>query len=426
MSGPLLTAGCVRVCVCCGTTTRRCDCVDPPGAGCPSHELRTRAVETSGPSLLILGADAVAAALPATPVQVAHACLASGFDHVIPASWGDELVAEHVVARVQGAASPMVQCSCPCVVRRLAPHAEQLDPVLMRIVSPPVALARYLRTLYASTPPHVTFVGACPAGDDPSIDAWLAPEELFRQMDRRGITPAAQPTVFDSVLRPDRRRYWSVAGGVPMSARVKDIGIEIREIAEDDFVPELAEELLSDGRLLLDVALSTGCSCSGVIPGVPSRDARARIADHEPPRSLTPVIDATSHVQLDETRNATPPSTMPVQVRSDVREPSDASEAVATVVVAPAAAPRRSPVGITRPVLGAMPLTRRETGRQLPRAYIARRRSSPRGLRLDSGERVRGAGSAPESGRTRRLTVWVGLAGLAAGLGLAWLARALF
>ena len=43
--------------------------------------------------IVILGTDAVLAALPATAVQLAHACIEAGFINVIPASWGDELIA---------------------------------------------------------------------------------------------------------------------------------------------------------------------------------------------------------------------------------------------------------------------------------------------------------------------------------------------
>ena len=46
-----------------------------------------------GSSIVVLGADTVLAALPATPVQLAHACRALGYDMAFPASWGDEIVA---------------------------------------------------------------------------------------------------------------------------------------------------------------------------------------------------------------------------------------------------------------------------------------------------------------------------------------------
>src|SRR5205814_701446 len=47
--------------------------------------------------IVILGTDALLAAAPATPVQLAHACLRGGYTNVIPASWGDELIASAVI-----------------------------------------------------------------------------------------------------------------------------------------------------------------------------------------------------------------------------------------------------------------------------------------------------------------------------------------
>ncbi len=55
-----------------------------------------------GTPFIILGADAVLGALPASPVQLAHACLALGFELAAPATWGDELIAEGCLDRLAG------------------------------------------------------------------------------------------------------------------------------------------------------------------------------------------------------------------------------------------------------------------------------------------------------------------------------------
>jgi hypothetical protein len=58
---------------------------------------------SSPKAIVILGNDAVIEAAPATPVQLAHACLAAGFELALPESWGDELIAaemlRHLYAR---------------------------------------------------------------------------------------------------------------------------------------------------------------------------------------------------------------------------------------------------------------------------------------------------------------------------------------
>src|SRR5947207_1573065 len=149
-------------------------------------ELRTRVVHTTAPSLLILGSDVLLAAQPATPVQLAHACHAVGFDQVLPASWGDELVAQRALERLRDTELPAIQCSCPWVAQRLAAYAADLAPMLIRVVPPVIALARHLRALYAPTPISVTFAGSCPAGADAIIDSWMTPDELLTLLDRRG------------------------------------------------------------------------------------------------------------------------------------------------------------------------------------------------------------------------------------------------
>jgi hypothetical protein len=80
---------------------------------------------------------------------------------------------------------------------------------------------------------------------------------------------------------------------------------------------------------------------------------------------------------------------------------------------------RRSPTGIPRPVFGAAPRTSRPDGRVLPRAYVARRRSSPRGMRTIAPE---GAETAPRNARER---LWWAAGGVIAGAALALLARLL-
>ena len=96
--------------------------------------------------MIVLGTDAVLAALPATPVQVVHACLAAGFDAAVPASWGDELVAAACMRELASReVGPVIQCSCPCVARRLTSGGSELERFLLTLDSPPVAAARCVR-----------------------------------------------------------------------------------------------------------------------------------------------------------------------------------------------------------------------------------------------------------------------------------------
>lgn len=320
------------------------------------------------PSLLVLGTDAVLAAAPATPLQLAHACLAAGWNAVIPASWGDELIAAQVMREVRAADSPRLQCSCPHVERRLSAHGAAITPVTIRTVAPPVATALYLRAQYAPEQVRVTFAGACPAGAHPSIDERIMPQELLAALGEHGIDPRRQPTEFDSVIPPDRRRFYSEPGGLP-SRRLLAHGehrVELVELAGGDLIVEMAEQLLRPGRSLVDVAPSHGCSCCGAAGLAGLEYARARVQEREPPRAPSPVVDHDVRLPI------ITPTSSPVVAPAVV---AIGAEAAAVAVK------RRSPAGMPRVSTGIVAQTRSQDGRPLPRAYIAKRRSSPRGVR---------------------------------------------
>src|SRR3569623_3486757 len=127
-----------------------------------------------GTPFIILGADAVLAALPASPVQLAHACQALGFELAAPATWGDELIAERCLQQRAGYEhAAAVMCSCPLVTERLTRSGTMLEPIMLTFASPPVATARYLRGAYEGQKLHITYVGACPGAVDESIAARL-------------------------------------------------------------------------------------------------------------------------------------------------------------------------------------------------------------------------------------------------------------
>lgn len=367
------------------------------------------------PSLLVLGTDAVLAAAPSNAVQLTHACLAAGFDAVIPASWGDELIAARVIERLERTDTPVVQCSCPLVANRLAAHGDAIAPMVLCLVSPPVATASYLRALYAPARPRITYVGACPSAGGDVIDVWLPLDDLLGMLAAKGISVASQPREFDAMLAPDRRRFHSDPGGAPapVALRVLPAPVECVEVAADGFVTELAQRLLESRHLLIDVSGALGCACSGALSGAESvRSARSRVREHEPPRAPGPVLDESVHVVLDAELPAVVaalPERSP-ELRDGVAlEPQAEPVPVATETLR-----RRSPTGTRKSILGGMPQTRSDIGRQLPRAYVARRRSSPKGVQAQRASPV-------GSHRPGRWWPYIAAAGVAIGVVLAWL-----
>src|SRR5579871_5780917 len=197
---------------------------------------------TLTPAIIVLGSDALLAARPATPGQLVNACYAAGYSAVIPASWGDELVAagylRAIAARGQDS---VVLCACPRVAERLR-RIESLVPQLLPLAAPPVAVARYLRARAGRYGVHITYVGDCPGAADASVDRHASPAALFRSLAKRGIDPLLQPPEVEERLLRDARRFYSLPGGAPAPnwLYVEKRGYTLIEPAGRDFVAEVA------------------------------------------------------------------------------------------------------------------------------------------------------------------------------------------
>ena len=377
-------------------------------------------------SAIILGADAVLDAHPATAVQLAHACLRVGYSTVIPASWGDELLAAETIRCVdERSDGPLVYCACPHVSDRLLGVGDDLAPFLIPLVAPPVAAARHLRALAGEESIEVTFVGACPAGDDPAIDAHFTPGDFLEMLAHRGVVLLEQPEVFDSVLPPDRRRHQSLPGGVPSAETLwsEDRGHVLVEISDAEPLTELAQHLASGDPAVLDLGPALGCTCSGAVAGISPRNARSAVCASEPPRSGSTIVEASTGLDLsrpldsmvgrastarhaethlpdrgDWSRSGgleqapwivssqAPPPPEP-RIPAATGETEAPREGVAAPTATAHAAdtgepvsnrvepsPRkRHPTAATRALAGAVPITNSGEGRALPRAYVARR-----------------------------------------------------
>ena len=340
-------------------------------------------------SIAILGADTTLAALPATPVQLAHACHQAGYEFAVPASWGDELIAAECLHQLgDRGARPAVMCACPHVRTQLLGVGPDLAPMLVSLVSPPVAVARYLHALYGRDRVHLTYIGSCPSGADEALDARHTPGEFLESLAAKGISLTDQPRVFDSVIPPDRRRFFSLAGGVPSAEQLWSAGNgrALVELDGEDYLIDLAQHLLSHVCALIDIAPRLGCACSGASAAIPARSARAAVAVIDPPRAFGAVVDMTLPVELldpipfaatseDGIDDGIPP------VSSDAITPPEQAPASASAPAisgrsSAASAPprRRSPAVGIRAIQATIPVAH-VAGRRLPRAYAATRRS---------------------------------------------------
>ncbi|HEU5185476.1 MAG TPA: hypothetical protein VFU01_12955 [Gemmatimonadaceae bacterium] len=373
------------------------------------------------PSVAILGVDALLAARPATPVQLAHACQAAGYAAAYPATWGDELLSTACVRRVATRGEgPAIFCACPHVSDALLEVGPDLVRFLVPLVAPPVACARYLRALYGHNRVRITYIGACPGAHDPAIDAHLTPIQFFGVLAQLGIDLQQQPEIFESVLPPDRRRYRSIPGGAPTAEILarEGGGRALEEITDADWKTELAQRLLSSPRTLFDVAPSLGCHCAGARPGVTPAAARPSVVALEPPRASSEVVDHSVPVDLDRAlplvvMRAAPPGASPpphenpapvaqpkvVETVPELTEVMAAPLAVVAVQVPDEstameehreqeAARHKAAAPVVARAAQTVPLARTEGGQVVPRAYAARRRTPSEGAAAIAPPRV--------------------------------------
>ncbi|HEX6806440.1 MAG TPA: hypothetical protein VF118_00550 [Gemmatimonadaceae bacterium] len=355
----------------------------------PSHDAN-RGVRGS---VVILGADACLAALPATSTQLVNACLAFGYDDVIPASWGDELLAvgclDQLAAKGGG---PAMACICPLVREQLR-GASGVAAAAVRLVSPPVAAALYVRAT-SRVPLRITYVGDCPGAGHPSIDLHLSPAQFLTVLAERGITPGAQRPVPDESEHAihDRRRHYSLPGGVPAPEWLASEGIDRTLIDLGDLAS--LDPAAHGGRTLVDLAPRLGCVCSGALAGCAATDARNAVMLHEPPRSGDEVVDHAVIVSVADDASRTAPKA------GDVSWPefiSALSDVRGVMTVGAARAPAPAAIAVARPPARRPRVPKRlgDEGSILPRAYQTPRSAKPAASRGVVHEAVDAASDAP-------------------------------
>ena len=244
-------------------------------------------------AVLVVGTDTLIEALPARPIQLAHACGELGFDLVIPLSWGDELVAEAALRDLEaGPPSQAVLCSCPLVRRRLLQAGADLAAAMVSLVSPPVAVARHLRASLGERIGSLTFVGSCPDARNPEFDVTYDSGSFIQILRDRGIGLETLPDTFVDRLPPDRRRHVSLPGGCPSPEMLwqRCHEMSLAEVEGPDLALEIAQRLFQPQRTLVDVAAAVGCHCCGITDKNTGTSARVAVMSLEPPRSVTPVI----------------------------------------------------------------------------------------------------------------------------------------
>ncbi len=204
-----------------------------------------------------------------------------GFDEVHEGTSGVELVREHYSRLIEEpGGTPMISTHCPTIVDLIERHYPQLLRNLMGVVSPMVAIGRFIKARRGKKT-RVIYISSCIAGKfeieaEPvagAIDVVLTYKELNQMLRESGIDLTRLPDgVFDGVM-PERGRLFSISRG-PFEA----FGVQ-SDFFAPDFVStegeESALEIIKDlaaGRItprLVDLRF-----CNGGCIGGPGKNNR--------------------------------------------------------------------------------------------------------------------------------------------------------
>jgi hypothetical protein len=289
---------------------------------------------------VILGNDAVLAARPHTTAQLTHACGAAGFDIVVPPSWGDEIIARASLEQLANRTEQIIfLCTCERV-RGTLPATLPDHAGRVALASPPVAAARYLRSVHGGSL-LVTYVGDCPGAADPSIDARFSPVGFLASLHRQGIALAEQPNEATQTEAERWRRYESAPGGLPALRYLARAPID-RVMREADSVEAALSIAAGRARIVITLAEATGCSCA--------QDG-SRIVELEPARASVPIITAARSLDLSPTPSAAR-GRHSLRARLDTEPVAKPEKPAAVAVVDTAAHTASLPNPAAPPVLG--------------------------------------------------------------------------
>ena len=281
-----------EACIRCGLCVPECphDAVEVTG------ELgRAVAIAAEGAGILILGTESAAHFYPVQPEQVVNACYAAGFRVISRGVIGDELVAgEYLKLWHNQSQGTVIRSTDPVVVDAIRNGYPELVPYLAPVATPAVAEARYLRSLYGDSV-KIVYAGVVAQPGAAELDAWITFEDLVELLKLRGVTTAAQPTVF-ARLPQERRRHLSAAGGMPLQLleEIRQSSKRYQKIRGLAALPALSRAVTVDKLELgfVDLLSSDGAldhPLSG--PREELYWRRSVVQSSEPPRSLAPVVE---------------------------------------------------------------------------------------------------------------------------------------
>ena len=182
--------------------------------------VRTQEMLASGsPVVAVLGCSFPAFFHTLQPGQLVAALKSLGFSEVHEGAYGAQMIAESYRDTIETSVRPLISSHCPAVVDLIERHFPSLVPDIMPIVSPMIAMGRFIKGVLGEDT-RVVYLSTCIAAKfeiqgeaSGAIDVVLTYQEIDKLFKNRGITPGSLAEMpFDGV-DPGAGRLFSLTGG---------------------------------------------------------------------------------------------------------------------------------------------------------------------------------------------------------------------
>jgi two-component system, NtrC family, sensor kinase len=216
-------------------------------------------------------APSFAASFPQDSGKIPAALKKIGFNYVIETAFGADLVSELYLKEFQSEKKQtIISSSCPAVINYIEKYRGSLVPNLAKIVSPMIAIGKYLKA-NSTEDLKVVFIGPCVAKKqeylDPevagAIDAVLTFYELKNVFNQKSIDlPSLEESDFDAPHAFMGKSY-SLAGGMLKTANISGdiLEKEIIVVEGKQKVLEIIDEI-NDNQInakFVDILFCEGC-----------------------------------------------------------------------------------------------------------------------------------------------------------------------
>ncbi len=190
--------------------------------------VRTQEMLASGaPVVAVLGCSFPAFFHALMPGQLVAALKSLGFCEVHEGAYGARMIADSYRSALQAGSKPLISSHCPAVVDLIERHYPKLVPNIIPIVSPMIAMGRFIKNVLGENT-RVVYLSSCVAAKfekqfevSGAIDVVLTYQEIDKLLKNRGITPSHMTEMPFDGLDPGFGRLFTLAGGT-----LKVFGIE--------------------------------------------------------------------------------------------------------------------------------------------------------------------------------------------------------